>query len=96
MCVSDGVKDCFYVHMVVKREMILLPLLYERERNGLERGVAWTGSVAKGRSFWPGSRREKRKKAGTKDRCVKTAALEARRVSKERRRPQAQGSVLAV
>ena len=33
-CVSGGVTDCFYVHMVVKREIILLPLLYER-RSGV-------------------------------------------------------------
>ena len=43
-CVSGGVKDCFYVHTVVKREMILLLLLYERERGVAEREV-WPGEA---------------------------------------------------
>ena len=37
-CVSGGVKDCFYVHTVVKREITLLPLHPGRSPAQSERG----------------------------------------------------------
>ena len=80
MCVSGGVRDCFYVHTVVKREkreMILLPLLYEREGSGLEREV-WPGQevTRRGGAFCRSRREKRRKQRDQKDRCVELVALE--------------------
>ena len=51
-CVSGGIKDCFYVHTVVKQGLdLLLPIPDEAPPSRL-RGVAWRGSDAKGRGFW--------------------------------------------
>ena len=50
MCVSGGVRDCFYVHTVVKREIALIP---SSSRIGptqsAKEGVAWREGVAQER-----------------------------------------------
>ena len=70
MCVGRC-NRLFYVHTVVKREMILLPLLYERERSGLEREV-WPGKevTRRGRSLWSLSRLERGLVKETKEKGV--------------------------
>ena len=60
-----------------KREMILLPLLYEREGSGLEREV-WPGQevTRRGGAFCQSRRGKEEKKREQKDRCVEIVALE--------------------
>ena len=75
-CVSGGVRDCFYVHTVVKREIALIPSSFRnrplpvgREGSGLEREV-WPGQEVTrgGGAFWSMSRRDRRVSERTKKR----------------------------